>query len=679
MPADACRVDPATPCHRSETRGRQVLRRLADTLLTLAVLVGLPAVAGEAASEAAPSELESRVKAMAKIRGAFSPSFSPDGERLAFVSDLSGLPQVWSVSASGGWPSLVTDLDDQVGGVGWSPTKDLLAFTVAPGGGLNQQIFLVKPDGSGLQRITAGGRETNFVAGWGREGERLYYTSSVADPAALDSYVFRLGEDEGRLLDASPGLQRTVDVSRDRRWAVIWRMASRSDSNLVLKDLETPARGGVEVLLTPHEGPGNFGGGYFSADGSSVYLISDQGRDLAALGRVRLTPTGQASGEDAPQSAPTAGAIEVLAERADAELENLVVSRDGSTALLEWNVAGRNEISFYDLASGEETLGPELPGDLVGGATFSPDGRRLAMVLSGANLPADIWVLERATGELTQVTHSAHPGIDLTSLVRPELVRYRAHDDLELSGWLYRPPGVEEPAPYVLSFHGGPEGQERPGFNSTYQALLGRGIGVFAPNVRGSSGFGKRFVNLDNGALRKNGVRDIESTAAYITGAGIADEEALGIMGGSYGGYMTMAGLAWYPETFAAGANLFGVVNFETFFENTEPWMAAVSTVEYGDPETQAEMLRDLSPIHAVDQVKAPTLVLHGANDTNVPVVEAEQVVESLEAREVPVRYVLFPDEGHGFRKIPNRITSTVAIVEWFDRYLNAGARTGGN
>ena len=150
----------------------------------------------------------------------------------------------------------------------------------------------------------------------------------------------------------------------------------------------------------------------------------------------------------------------------------------------------------------------------------------------------------------------------------------------------------------------------------------------------------------------------------------MADPARLGIMGGSYGGYMTMAGLAWYPDLFAAGANLFGVVNFETFFAQTEPWMAAISTLEYGDPATQAELLRDLSPIHQIDRVKAPTIVLHGANDTNVPVVEAEQIVDSLRQRQVPVEYVLFPDEGHGFRKTENRITSQVAIVRWFATHL---------
>jgi dipeptidyl aminopeptidase/acylaminoacyl peptidase len=279
-------------------------------------------------------------------------------------------------------------------------------------------------------------------------------------------------------------------------------------------------------------------------------------------------------------------------------------------------------------------------------------------------------VLDRDAGRLRQVTQAPHVGVKLEELVRPKLVRFKAHDGVNLSGWLYRPRGASGPAPVVLSFHGGPEGQERPAFRSDYQALLARGIGVFAPNVRGSAGFGKRFVNLDNGALRFNAIKDIRACVDYVVREKVADPKRIGIMGGSYGGYMVMAGLTHYPELFRAGANLFGVVNFETFFAHTEPWMAAISTVEYGDPKTQKKLLRELSPIHKIDRVKAATIVLHGANDTNVPVVEAEQVVKALKGRGVPVEYVLFPDEGHGFRKTPNRIRANVAVVRWFERHL---------
>jgi len=613
-----------------------------------------PSSPSSAPADTAP-DLEAAVVRMAKIGGCGSPSFSPDGRRIAFVSNLSGNPQVWVVPTEGGWPTAVTALDDQVTSVDWSPTGEWLAFGVAPGGGMNTQIYLARADGGELRLLTAGGKDNNWLGGWAHDGRSLDFASNRAG-ASMDAYVFQLDTWQPRLVAKNPGTGAIADRSRDGQRAIVSRVASRGDSDLVLVDMAT----GKETLLTPHRPPAQFGGGSFSPDGRTIYLSTDADRDLAAFARVHLGADGKP------------GPIEVIAARPDAELDSFVVSEDGATAVLVWNVAGRSELAFLDLASGRSTPGPALPAELVGGLDLSRDGRLLAFAATGSTHPGDVWVLERATGKLWQVTHSPHAGVDLDSLVTPELVRFHGEDGLPLTGWLYRPRHASPAAPgaYVLSFHGGPEGQERPAFRSDYQALLARGIGVFAPNVRGSAGFGKRFVNLDNGALRVNAVKDIKAAADWLVEQRIADPRRLGIMGGSYGGYMTMAGLTEYPDLFAAGADLFGVVNFETFFAHTEPWMAAISTVEYGDPKTQLAMLRSLSPIHKLDRVKAPTLVLHGANDTNVPVVEAEQVVENLKKRGVPVQYVLFPDEGHGFRKTANRVRSTVETVKWFAENL---------
>jgi dipeptidyl aminopeptidase/acylaminoacyl peptidase len=452
------------------------------------------------------------------------------------------------------------------------------------------------------------------------------------------------------------GIGGIQDVSRDGRRAVVGRLKSRGDNNLYLLDLQTRK----ETLLTPHDPPGQFFG-RISPDGQTVYLSSNKDRDLAAFARVRVAADG------------TAGPIEVIAERADAELDGFDLSHSGDEAVLVWNVAGRNELSFMDLRSTTVGPGPMPPAELLLGLRYAPDDRTVAVVASGSAAPVDVWLLDRATGAFRQLTQSAHAGVDLAALVKPALVRYRAHDGLELSGWLYRPPDVAGRAPYVLSFHGGPEGQERPAFRSDYQALLAHGIGVFAPNVRGSSGFGKTFVNLDNGERRFAGVRDIQSSAEWLVAQGLADPARLGITGGSYGGYMTMAGVTEFPELFKAGVNLFGIVNFATFFAQSEPWMGAISKVEYGDPDTQQELLARLSPIHKLDRVKAALMVQHGANDTNVPVVEAEQIVESLKSRGVPVEYVLFPDEGHGWRKTVNRVKSTAALVSFFRTHLAAG------
>ena len=637
---------------------RQLLHSTVATLAALAVAASpLPAARAAAETAAAPpAELAEEIARLAAVGRCHSPSWSPDAAELAVICDLSGNPQVWRVPRQGGWPRRVTATEDQVGAVAWSPSGDRIAFALAPGGGMNQQIYLVRPDGSDVVRLTDGGRDNNWLGAWERGGALLTLGSNRRGAASVDAWAWDAAAGELRLLAENPGIGTVSDVSRDGRRAVLWRMESRSDDNLFLRDLET----GAEHLLTPHEPPGGFDGGLFSPDGRTVYLGSNAGRDTVAFARVRLDDAGRP------------GPIEVLAARDDAELSGFDVSEDGRTVALVWNAAGRSELDLRRLDGMEPLPAPELPAEVVGGVDFSPDpeGRWLAMTISGSTRPADVWVYDRGDSRLTQVTHSPHPGVDLDRLVRPRLVRYPAHDGLELTAWLYEPPGTTAPAPYVLSFHGGPEGQERPAFRSDYQALLARGIGVLAPNVRGSSGFGKRFVNLDNGRLRFDAIRDIDASTRFLVDGGLGHPERLGIMGGSYGGYMTMAGVAWYPQRFAAAANLFGVVNFATFFAHTEPWMAAISKVEYGDPEREAELLAELSPLGRIEAVVTPTLVLHGANDTNVPVVEAEQVVESLESRDVPVRYVLFADEGHGFQKTVNRIASTAALVDWFTRYL---------
>lgn len=613
----------------------------------------MDATTGMSTVPAVTDDLETVVALAASIGSCTSPGFSPDGARVAFVSDLSGSPQVWTVAATGGWPDQVTALSDQVRAVAWSPDGAWLACSVAPGGGMNQQVYLVHPDGTGLRRLTDGGTETNHLGDWTDDGAALIVTSNRDTPAAMTPYLVDVTSGAWRRVAESPGTGDLI-VSRDGRRAVHSRRVYRGDNNLYLIDL---TRGG-EHLLTPHDGPGTFANAHFAPDGGTIYLIANADRDLTYFARIALDAAGNP------------GPITPIAERPDGELQAFAVSDDGSMAALLWNVGGRSELAFTDLRTEMTVAGPPLPGEIASAIAFTKDGGRLVMAVAGAAAPSDIWILERATGQMTQVTHSPHPGIALQTLTRPELVQFTAHDGLPLSGWLYRPQGFVAPGPVVLNFHGGPEGQERPAFKQLFQAVLSQGIAILAPNVRGSSGFGKRFVNLDNGALRFNGIQDIKACADYVMGAGIADPKRIGIMGGSYGGYMVMAGMTEFPELFAAGVNLYGVVNFETFFKHTEPWMAAVSKVKYGDPDTEADLLRCLSPIHKIDRVVAPILVLHGAHDTNVPVVEAEQVVENLTRRGIPVEYILFPDEGHGFTKTANRIRTAIATARWFARYL---------
>jgi dipeptidyl aminopeptidase/acylaminoacyl peptidase len=630
--------------------------------LTLA-LVGIALVAPGSAqqtntarsSDQPPTETDTLVERMARVGRAFSPTFSPDGRHIAMVSDLNGIPQIWIVPTAGGWPRLVTAVSDPVGGVQWSPTSEWLAFSILPGGGLNSQIYVIRADGTGMRRLTDGGKENNWLGDWTDDGKFLTMASNRREPATMDAYLLDPVSGTMQLVAELNGVGGITSVSRDRRWAVFSRVKSRGDNNLFLLDLVEKR----ETLLTEHTPPGQFFG-EITPDGRAIYLTSNKDRDLTAFGRIRLSADGKP------------GSIEILAERTATELDGFELNNGGTEAALVWNVAGRHAMDFIDLRTAKVRSGPALPAELLTEGTYSRDDQQMVFPVSGSTSPLNVWVMDLATEKMRRITDVPHPGVNLAELVKPALVTYRAHDGLELSGWLYRPKGVSSAAPYVLSFHGGPEGQERPAFRSDYQALLVEGIGVFAPNVRGSSGFGKKFVNLDNGELRVDGVKDIKASVDYLVQNDIADPHRVGITGGSYGGYMTMAGLTEFPELFAAGVNLFGIVNFATFFKHSEPWMAAISTVEYGDPATQSDLLARLSPIHKLDRIKASMMVQHGANDTNVPVVEAEQIVETLKRRGVPVEYILFPDEGHGWRKVPNRVRSIAEMVAFFRKHLKA-------
>lgn len=599
-------------------------------------------------SQDVDDELSREIKAMAKIGMCYSPEFSPQGNEIAFISNISGSPQIWKVPSDGGWPIQLTAFDDPVTGFQWSPTGDWIAFQLAPGGGLNSQIYLMKPDGTKIQRITTGGKTNNWLGVWSKDGNYLTYSSNLRILRAMDCYYYDLKNKESKLIAKNQGIGFITDISHDNNLFLLNRLVSRGSNDLFLIDRVNSR----ETLLTAHKGPGSFWG-KFRPHRLQVYLASNKDRDLIAFGTV--TPDNK---------------IKILFERQNSELASFTFNHSGSKAILVWNLGGKNEITFFDLEQNTAKNGPDLPVELISSLSFSKNDKYVVFTGNGSKEPLNIWVLDTEKNTFKKITESPHPGINLNQLISPELVTFNSFDGLGLSGWLYQPKLGSKPYPTVISFHGGPEGQARPVFSPNAQALLSRGIAVFRPNVRGSWGFGKKFVNLDNGKLRFNGIKDIKSCVDYVIHSGFADKNKIGIMGGSYGGYMVMAGITEYPDMFAAAANLFGIVNFHTFFANTQPWMAEISKVEYGDPETESQLLKDLSPLHKLDRVKTATIVLHGANDTNVPVVEAEQVVNHLKKRNVPVKYILFPDEGHGWRKTHNKIKSTIEIVKWFETYL---------
>jgi len=589
-----------------------------------------------------------------RTASAWGPSFSPDGKRIAFISTASGMPQAWVVAADGSAPRRLSTGDDPVDGVEWSPDGERIAYAVAPSGGMNTQVWLVGPDGSGPKRITDGGTETNRLGPFRADGRILAIGSNRRYRSHIEGWIHDIASGSLTLVAEARGSGAILDISRDGRTLLVQKTPQRGFQDLFLVEIASRK----ETPLTPHEGPGSVSG-LLAPDGKAAFVATDIGREMTAFGRIDL-------------AGAKAGAVEILAARDDVELAAFRLNHAGTEAALLWNVAGRSELAFFDIAKRSVRNGPTLPGEIAGGMSYSKDGSKLALAIGGSTRPSDIWILDVKSRRLAQVTRSPHDGVDLGALVTPELVRISAFDARPIWSWLYRAKGATGPGPLVLSFHGGPEAQETPSFRPDYQALLERGISILAPNVRGSAGFGRTFAHLDDKKKRLDVLRDVKSCLDWAVEGKIADPARVGVMGRSYGGWLTLASLTAYPDDFAAGADLYGIVNFLTFFENTEPWIAEISKAEYGDPATQSDVLREYSPLFKLGWIKAPVLVLHGKNDTNVPVIEATQLVETLKKRNVPVEFVLFPDEGHGFRKLPNRIRAGVALVRWFEKYLKA-------
>ena len=443
----------------------------------------------------AADDLESSVELMAKTGYCTAPSFSPDGKRIAFVSNMSGSPQIWMVGAGGGWPVQVTALNDPVGSISWSPDGNWIAFSVAPGGGMNAQVYLVRPDGTGMRRITAGGKETNNVGVWSHDGKWLAWTSNVKSGRSMDAYAYDVTTGESSHIADLKGVGGITDFSHDRKQVVLTRLRSRGSNDLYVRNLQT----GAETLLTPHEGPGSFYIGVFSTDGSMVYLSSNKDRDRSAFGKVPVA----------------GGPIQVIASREDAELQTAEITEDGKTAAVLWNVAGRSELQLMDVATSKLQPALKLPTELAGGLTWSRDGNLLALVASGSASVPNIWVYDRRSARMLQITDSPHAGIQLESLVRPELVKFSAHDGLELSGWLYKPRGVTGKAPFVLSFHGGPEGQEVPVFRASIRRCCRAGSVCLRRMFEGRQGSGRNSSISTMASCGSTGLRTL--CPAWIT------------------------------------------------------------------------------------------------------------------------------------------------------------------
>jgi dipeptidyl aminopeptidase/acylaminoacyl peptidase len=369
-------------------------------------------------------------------------------------------------------------------------------------------------------------------------------------------------------------------------------------------------------------------------------------------------------------------------DKPDYEIETVAASPKGTWLAFLGNQDGKSVLKLRELRNGKTFAPPGLPLGVISGLEFSPDDSKLAFVFDGPRHNFDIWVWDltepkqskpKPAEKLRQVTFSSRAGIPFSGFVEPELIRYKTFDGRMIPAWFYppaRPLRADRLPPVIVYPHGGPESQTRPAFNSIFQYFCQAGYAILAPNVRGSSGYGTAYMNLDNTTKRMDSVADLAHAAYWLRDQKKGDPKRLAVYGGSYGGFMVLAQVTHYPDLWAAGIDVVGICNFVTFVEKTGAYRRAHREAEYGNLREHREFFEKISPINHVDKIKCPMMVIHGANDPRVPIEEAEQIVAALKKRMIPVEYLRYADEGHGLAKLKNRLDAYPKMVAFLDRYL---------
>lgn len=590
-------------------------------------------------------------EAFLQVRSAAAGVFSPDGRSLAFLLNSNGAPQVFRADAPGLPPQQLTHHTEIVRSVHWSPDGRRLLFAMDEGGSERTGLHAVRPDGTDERRLTRAPEAIHHFGDWSPDSRYVVFTANRRDPEFFDVYVLDVETGEERCVLETEGHFTPCAWSPDGSQVLLREQVTSSDDDLHLLELAT----GELRRITPHEGEARYLSACFAGDGKSIIACSDEGREFLAL--IRLDPRYL-------RKRP------LLERRAD--VESCCLSRDGRRLIAVLNRDGWSEVISATLAerSLNRLMDVRLPG-VVTSCTLAANGSRAAISMSGPRVNPNVWELDPQSTARYRWTAAPTGPVELDTLVEPELVRYPGFEGLEIPAWLYQPAHPRRAV--VVHVHGGPEGQDRPGFNAVYQYLAQQGITVLAPNVRGSSGYGRTYSHLDDRDLRFNALRDVEHAHRWVVSRGLAPADRVAIMGASYGGFTVLSCLTRQPDLWCAGVDIVGIANFETFFRHTGPWRRKLRAGEYGDPVRDAALLRDLSPIHQVDRIRAPLMVVQGANDPRVPQVESDQMVARLRARNHPVEYLLFPDEGHGIVKIPNRIRAYTAIAGFLQRHLLGG------
>ena len=613
------------------------------------VLEGVPPI---------PKSLAQTIERYTEFRSASLASWHPTQREMLISTRFGNTTQAHHVKFPLGSRRQLTFFPERISGATYQPTQgDYFVFSKDFGGNEFRQNYRYDLDTGDVTLLTDGSSK-NSRGVWSHSGSQMVYTSTRRTGKDADLYVINpLQPETNRLLcKVDGGGWFPMDWSIDDQKILEKEYVSVNESYLWLIDVET----GKETLLTPKEGAEKvaYGTARFSKDGKGLYLTTDRDSEFQRLAYFDFSTQHH----------------RYLTTDIKWDVERIALSEDGQFLAFTVNQEGASVLHVLDLALGQEISLPQLPIGLIYGVRWRPQSQELGFTLISAQSTADVYSISLETGEITRWTESETGGFDTSTFVQPELVHWNSFDDRRISGFLYRPPSrFKGKRPVVINIHGGPEGQYRPGFLGRQNVYLNElGVALLYPNVRGSSGYGKTFLTLDNGYLREDSVRDIGALLDWIAAQPDLDSDRILVTGGSYGGYMSLAVATHYSDRIRASIDIVGISNFVTFLENTESYRRDLRRVEYGDERDpdMRQFLLDISPLNNADKIKKPLFVVHGQNDPRVPVGEAAQIVETVRRNNTPVWYLLAKDEGHGFSKKQNADFLFYSTVMFIKTYL---------
>lgn len=582
--------------------------------------------------------------------------FSKDGSTLLIGSDASGVYNVYAQPVGGGAPRPLTNSTTSAAfPISYFPDDDRMLFIQDGGGDELTHIYVRAPDGT-VRDLTPGEKlKADFLA-WADDGKSFYVISNARDEKAFDVVAIDATTYAQRIVFQNSGDVFPTAISPDGRWLGIEKQITSANSDIYLLDLSAP--GAPPKLVTPHEGNVSHGIYDFTPDSRTLTYATDEHGEFSQAWNLDL-----ASGRKTPLI------------QADWDVMYVGYSPSGRFRVSALNADAKTAITILDTRTGRPLALRGVPDGDVGGVRWSKDERQVAFTVASDTSPTDIFVADLATGQARRLTTALNPAINEADLVEATVIRYAGEGGVQIPAILYRPRGASaaNPAPAIVLVHGGPGGQSRRGYSAQVQHLVNHGYAVLAVNNRGSSGYGKTFFHMDDRRHGEADLRDVVAGGQWLKDQDWVADDQVAVMGGSYGGYMTAAALAFHPDAFAAGINIFGVTNWVRTLDSIPAWWGAQRAAlfdEMGDPATDGERHRRISPLFHAGNIRKPMLVVQGANDPRVLKIESDEIVAAVKANGVPVEYLVFPDEGHGFQRRDNRISAQEAYLKFLDRYV---------